>query len=128
MAKGPQILTANRLSDGAVVYWRGGQWADGLASAEVLAEDADAKAALEAAKAWVADRVVVNPYLFDARIEDGIAVPVKKRELVRAAGPSVRRDLGKQAGGLYAPPQVHAQIRRAEATPGAEKDSFDASV
>jgi len=128
MAKdGPQMLTANRLTDGAVTYWRSGQWVEALAEAEILADSGAAKAALEAAKAWVADRVVVNPYLFEVRIEDGIAAPVKERELIRAAGPSVRRDLGKQAGGLYAPPPVHAQVTHAQTTPG-EKDPFDVSL
>lgn len=127
MAKGPQILTANRLSNGAVAYWRAGAWVDALANAEVLAEDTDAKAALEAAAASVADQVVVNPYLFAVRIDGGIAVPVKERELIRAAGPSVRTDLGKQAGGLYTPPPVHAQVTHAETTPG-EKDPFDVSL
>ncbi len=43
------------------------------------------------------DVVVVNPYLFDVRADADGVHPVKEREIVRAAGPSVRRDLGKQA-------------------------------
>jgi hypothetical protein len=43
-------------------------------------------------------REVVGPYLFDVRLEDGLAVPVKVREAIRAAGPTIRPDLGKQAG------------------------------
>lgn len=127
MAKGPQILTANRLRDGAVAYWRGGQWADALADAEVLAGDAEANVALEAARASLADRVVVNPYLFEVRIAGGVTIPLKERERIRAAGPSVRGDLGKQADGLYTPPPVRSQITRAEHTPG-EKDPFDVSL
>jgi len=30
-------------------------------------------------------------------VENGVARPVKERELVRAAGPTVRPDTGKQA-------------------------------
>ena len=72
---------------------------------------------------------MVNPYLFDVRIEDGMAVPVKEREMIRAAGPSVRGDLGKQAEGPYrAPPRAHSQITRAEHTPGDAKDPFDVSI
>jgi hypothetical protein len=97
MAKGPQILTANRLSDGAVLYWQAGRWIAALADAEVFETDAAAKAALAAAARFVADREVVTPYLFEVRIEDGVAVPAKEREIIRATGPSVRRDLGKQA-------------------------------
>ena len=128
MAKALQILTANRLTDGAVAYWQDGRWVDALAKAEILDGDAAAKAALEAAGAFVRGRVVVNPYLFDVRIADGVIVPVKAREVIRAAGPSVRADLGKQAGGLYAPPPVHSQITHANATPGIEKDPFDVSL
>ncbi len=40
---------------------------------------------------------MVSPYLFEARIEDGAIRPVKEREIIRAAGPTVRTDLGKQA-------------------------------
>ena len=128
MAKdGPQILTANRLTDGAVTYCRSGQWVEALAEAEILADGTTAKVALDAAKASVAYRAVVNPYLFEVRIADGIAAPVKEREIIRAAGPSVRGDLGKQAGGLYAPPPVRRQVTRAQTTPG-EKDPFDVSI
>jgi hypothetical protein len=40
----------------------------------------------------------VAPYLFDVREAAGRTVPVKVREAIRAAGPTVRTDLGKQAG------------------------------
>jgi len=40
---------------------------------------------------------VVGVYLFDVRVQNGAIVPVKIREAIRAAGPTVRRDLGKQA-------------------------------
>jgi hypothetical protein len=41
----------------------------------------------------VARNVVVSPYLFE--VKDGR--PVTEREIIRAAGPSVRQDVGKQA-------------------------------
>lgn len=87
------MLTANRLRDGEVVWWRGGQWVEAYADGEIFADAAAADAALEAAKDFVKRNIVVNPYLFDVR-EDGS--PVKEREIIRAAGPSVRRDMGKQ--------------------------------
>ena len=65
--------------------------------AEILAEPKAADAALEAAQAFVRDNVVVNPYLFDVRTVGGAVQPVKEREIIRAAGPSVRTDTGKQA-------------------------------
>jgi hypothetical protein len=88
-----QMLTANRLIDGTVLYWKDGDWVETLAGADVFADAASAEAALGAAKDFVAQNVVVAPYLFEVR--DGR--PVKEREIIRAAGPSVRRDLGKQA-------------------------------
>jgi hypothetical protein len=94
------MLTANRLRDGDVVYWRAGGWVEAFGEGEVLSADAEAEAALEAARKSVADNVVVNPYLFDVRADADGVHPVKEREIVRAAGPSVRGDLGKQAEGL----------------------------
>jgi len=99
-APAPQMLTANRLKDGAVVYWKQGAWVEALDDGEVLADDATADAALAAAQSFVADNSVVGVYLFDLR-SDGS--PVKEREIIRAAGPSVRVDLGKQADDLTSP-------------------------
>jgi hypothetical protein len=88
------MLTANRLRDGAVLYWRGGAWAEALGGGDVFADQEAADAALAAAQAFVADNTVVNPYLFDVQADGS---PVKEREIIRARGPSVRDDLGKQA-------------------------------
>jgi hypothetical protein len=97
MANLPQILTANRLRDGDVVYWRGGTWVTALADAEVFPDDAAAEAMLKAADVFVKGREVVNPYLFDVRIAADGVKPVKEREIIRATGPTVRVDLGKQS-------------------------------
>ncbi len=97
MAKAPQILTANRLRDGEVVYWRTDHWVDTLNAAEIFLEDSSAKAALASAGAFVQDRVVVNPYLFDVRLGSENVRPVEEREIIRACGPTIRPDLGKQA-------------------------------
>ena len=71
----PQMLTANRLRDGEVVWWKAGSWVIALSDAEVLADPKAAGTALEAAQAFVRDNVVVNPYLFEVRIEgDAIVV------------------------------------------------------
>ncbi len=79
-------------------------------------QSADAKAALEAAQKSVAGNVVVNPYLFEVRDEEGGITPLKERELIRAAGPTMRGDLGKQAEGL-----TPEQVRRASAARDAER-------
>src|SRR6185295_2177993 len=94
----PQMLTANRLVDGDVLYWKDGQWVLALADGEVFADPKVADAALAAAQTSVTGNQVVNPYLFDVKTDAKGIHPVKEREIIRAAGPTVRFDLGKQAG------------------------------
>jgi hypothetical protein len=91
------MLTANRLKDGDVLYWKAGGWVEALKDGETFTEAASADAALAAAQNFVAGNSVVNPYLFDVRVDTAGIHPVKEREIIRAAGPSVRDDLGKQA-------------------------------
>lgn len=90
----PQIFTANDLPTGDVVYWTGTDWTRD-ARAAALIDDADAAEAL--GKAEVKARRVIDPYLIDVEIVDGRPWPTRYREIVRASGPSVRVDLGKQA-------------------------------
>ena len=92
-----QILTANRLQTGDVLYWRQGAWVEGLDQAERFSEAGAAQAALAAAQAFVAANQVVSPYLFEARQDKDGLRPVKEREIIRSLGPSVRPDTGKQA-------------------------------
>jgi uncharacterized protein DUF2849 len=94
----PQMLTANRLRDGDVLYWKSGQWVLALSDAEVFDDPAAADAALAAAQRDVTGNRVVSPYLFDVRRVGGAIRPVKEREIIRAAGPTVRGE-GKQADG-----------------------------
>jgi hypothetical protein len=94
----PQVLTANRLSVGEVVYWNAAKgWVTYLHEAEILADDEAETVLKDAGARSVQNRRVVNPYLFEVRVDGGKVVPVKAREAIRAAGPSARRDLGKQA-------------------------------
>ena len=58
----------------------------------------------EQAKDFVARNLVVNPYLFETRNGQ----PVTEREIIRAAGPTMRSDLGKQAE------TPHRKIRSAD--------------
>ena len=92
------IVTANRLSDGAVVYLTVGDgWSEWVAEARVAASD-EASAAILALADRPEQRVrVVGPYLMEVTEESGTPRPVSNREIIRAAGPTVRRDLGKQA-------------------------------
>ncbi len=93
-----QMITANRLLDGEVVYWTQGQWVSDFAQGDVL-EGKEAVAAAEAlAQHFVANNQVVGLYSFDIRRGAQGIEPAKEREVIRARGPSVRDDLGKQAG------------------------------
>ncbi|MCF4164086.1 DUF2849 domain-containing protein [Zavarzinia compransoris] len=93
-----KVFTANRLSDGAVVYIGDGEtWVETLDAARVVT-DAEGEAALDAtAKAAVKARLVVGAYPMPVTVEDGTIRPDSVRERIRAAGPSNRTDLGKQA-------------------------------
>ena len=124
----PQVLTANRLVSGDVVYWRAGHWVEALGEADVFAAEAEAQAALAEAQASVAGNVVVAPYLFDVRLEGGVT-PVKEREIIRAAGPSIHADLGKQAEGLT-PDSVRraAAARAGQAKPAIKERDNDVSI
>ena len=99
---GPQMLTANRLKSGDVLYRKANGWVPLLADADVYADQTAADAALAAATAELVRNEVVAPYLFEVREKDGRIVPVKEREIIRAAGPTVHPHTGKQAGQYHA--------------------------
>jgi hypothetical protein len=96
--QGPQMLTANRLRDGDVLYRKGDGWVLMLADGEVFADQASADTALAAANAELPRNEFVAPYLFEVRVASGKITPVKEREIIRAAGPTVHPHTGKQAG------------------------------
>ena len=100
--QGLQMLTANRLRDGDVLYRKGDGWVLLLAQADIYPDQAGADAALAAATAELARNEFVAPYLFEVREVSGKIVPVKEREIIRAAGPTVHPHTGKQAGQFHA--------------------------
>jgi Protein of unknown function (DUF2849) len=93
-----KILTANRLTDGeAVWYTSDHSWAETIDGAEI-ARDKAAEEKLEAfGKAAYDNNLVVDVNLIDVDVADGRIVPHRLREKIRAAGPTNRNDLGKQA-------------------------------
>jgi sulfite reductase (NADPH) hemoprotein beta-component len=84
-----QVLTANRLSDGAVVYLTAaGTWASEV-SRSVVAREEKAAAALLARGQRDADAaIVVGPYLIAVVEGDAGPRPASLRERIRAEGPS----------------------------------------
>lgn len=95
-----QVLTANRLSDGEVVFFtRAGDWSPAIDEA-ALALEPDAAKALEArGLEAVRANMVTGAYLFPAERRDGRVRASHIRERIRTLGPTVREDLGKQAEG-----------------------------
>ena len=88
------LLTANRLGDGIVVFLDfEGVWSERIEAAAV-ARSPDEARALEARGHHDAGRnMVVEPYLIEVRESGGGFVPVRTRERVRIAGPSVLGDV-----------------------------------
>lgn len=95
-----KVLTANRLRDGEAVWFGAdGSWIETLEGAEV-AETPELVEALEAIAARdIAANLVIDVAIIDVRSVDGALRPVRLRERIRAAGPTFRADLGKQARG-----------------------------
>ena len=91
--EGPaKVITANDLGDGLVVFLdRDGAWTHFIAAARVLQDGPELDAALEYAKQQHDARVVVEPYPIDVAVgADGIPVPVRMREKIRAdRGPTI---------------------------------------
>lgn len=83
---GRQIVSANRLADGLVVFrTAAGAWTEVLAEAKVFTP---AEAELDVARATAAEAtIVVGAYAVD--VGDGGVTPVRLRERIRALGPTV---------------------------------------
>jgi hypothetical protein len=92
-----KALTANRLTDGEVVFWRKGQWVAQFGDAELFDDGDEAGEAAEG-HAKNQPTVVVEPYLIDLTQSQGLWAPVSYRERIRALGPT-NLNHGKQAEG-----------------------------
>lgn len=97
----PDVITANRLADGVVVFLSpDAGWTEDFNLAEVLPDAEATKAATARALEAVSRNEVVDVYAFPVETRNGVVVPKALREAIRASGPTVRRDLGKQTVGL----------------------------
>ncbi|NKB53896.1 MAG: DUF2849 domain-containing protein [Rhizobiaceae bacterium] len=96
--KTPIAFTANNLLDGEAVWLgRNGAWVKSVASANVFSTEDERKIAFEAAARADQENLVVEPYEIEVAFESGQVTPLKFRERIRATGPTMRLDLGKQA-------------------------------
>ena len=92
-----QVLTANRLLDGAVVFQGAIGWVESLERATVATSSQEVKALDALGRQGMAVNEVVDADLINVTREDGRLQPITLRERLRTLGPSVRRDLGRQA-------------------------------
>ena len=85
-----KVITANRLDNGLVVFLDPSNgWTLDIAEARVL-EDDELDSALAYGKEQDAARVILDPYAVDVEVTDGVPVPVRLRERIRAErGPTV---------------------------------------
>jgi hypothetical protein len=91
----PQMIIANRLVDGVVVFLAPGDtWEPAIAAGAVIDEDAEALRLLGVAKQHEARCLVIDPMLIQVKLLDnGQVRPTEIREVIRAFGPTVRTDL-----------------------------------
>ena len=96
----PDVVTASRLADGVFVFQTADRgWSEDFNRAAVRADPAATAGALAAPKRMRRRTSSSTPYAVAVEIRNGHVVPKALREAIRAAGPTVRRDLGKQAEG-----------------------------
>ena len=108
-----EIVTANRLVDGIVVFLGPHlRWVDAYALAAVFTDEAAKAEAMAAAKRSEALNEVVEPYFVEVVARGGGLAPKSLREEIRANGPTIRTDLGKQAqgAGISAQEGVHVSV------------------
>ena len=86
----PQIVIANSLADGFVVFLTAqNEWSGDIADAAVANDESAAAALLATGVAAEQGNRVVDPYLIDVELDGAIPRPLEYREYIRAHGPSV---------------------------------------
>jgi hypothetical protein len=117
-----EVLTANRLRDGAVVFLNfDGDWVASLLGV-VIARSPDEARGLEARGVHDAARnLVVDPYLVEMREVAGVLLPVRQRERVRLSGPSILDDVPGYLAPTALPPQPVRQDDKRAAVAAADR-------
>ena len=96
-----EMITANRLADGRVVFLDAqGGWTEDFHKGAIVSDAAAKAAALAQATKAAQANAIVDPYPIELELRAGHLAPKALRERIRACGPTVRADLGKQAQGL----------------------------
>ncbi len=96
----PQIVTANRLHDGLVVFLTADSaWSERIGDADAASDEPRARALMDIAKLAAADARVVEPYLIDIEETEGRRRASHQRESIRVCGPTVEVGLNRRANG-----------------------------
>jgi hypothetical protein len=95
-----QVVTANRLRDGVIVWFTAqNTWSEDFAESRPLRDEAEAKAALDAAGIDVKRQFVVGPYLAEVEETPEGIQPNSARERIRASRlPTITPDQGSWTG------------------------------
>jgi hypothetical protein len=91
-----QVVTANRLRDGVIVWLTPElAWSEDFAESKPLRDEAEAKAALDAAGADVKSQRIVGPYLAEVKETPEGLQAASARERIRASRlPTITPDQG----------------------------------
>ena len=82
----PNVVTANRLTDGIVVYLApDGSWVEDIARARIASTENETKALEDVAAKDVKARKVVAVYPMEVALVDGAIDPLSVREKIRAS-------------------------------------------
>lgn len=86
-----RLVTANRLTDGVVVFLGlDGQWTARISESAAVATSAEADHLLAIARDSALRAEVVEPYIIEAERLDGVPVPERFRERIRVTGPTIQ--------------------------------------
>ena len=93
-----KILAANRLTDGVAV-WLGEDdvWVEDISQARVVRDKEGEESLLRTGEVAFQRNEVVDAELVDVEVVDGAIRPLRLRERIRAAGPTIHPEIGKQA-------------------------------
>jgi Protein of unknown function (DUF2849) len=90
----PQMIIANRLTDGVVVFLDPrDNWDPSIGGGAVIEGDTEAQRLFAVAKRHEAECRVIDPTLIEVEIANGQPRPTAIREAIRAFGPTIRTDL-----------------------------------
>lgn len=86
----PQVIIANSLADGFVVFLTAThEWSRDIGAAALADTDEQANALLDVANAAASANEVVDPYLITVDTSGNKPRPVEIREWIRATGPTI---------------------------------------